>query len=558
MNPTRFVLIALAAIFIIGGKQSFAQYQKTDSIQILLNTTKEDSSKINILNNLSTKSLDIGNYENALVFAKQALKLSEQTFYFKGSANSLNNIGHVYYYQGNYSKALEHYFKALKINEEIANKKSISSILGNIGLVYNDQSDYPKALEYYEKALRIAEELNDKEGVALHLGNIGNIFNLKGDYNNALKYYFKCISLNEEQKNNREKSINLNNVGIVYCKQGNYDKALGYFMDALTIRKELGDKRGIEINLGNIGDLYMLQNKYKEAEEYLLMALKSAIEIKDLEGIAGIQYSLSELYEKQNQMQLSLDYYKQYVIAKDSLFNETKSKQITEMQIKYDVDKKEKELILLKKENQIAEYKKYLLISILVFVCLLALLLINRQRINIKKHKEMHLMAQNLAQKELERNQLETQNLEVVVQLKQEKLTNYTNLLKEKTRLLDKLQEQVDEMKTTSTNPQVSSAEHILTTIKENLDPNEYWEEFITNFNLVYKDFFDQLKIEFPDLTRNELRLCALLRCNLGNKEIANILNITPDSVKKARNRIRKKFELDANENLTKFILDIN
>lgn len=558
MNYHKVLIVLIFTYFVLNHNKVFSQTNQIDSLQTLLSKSNDDTSKVNLLNSLSSKLLDIGNYENAFVHAKQAKNLSESLSFFKGISRSLNIIGHVYYFQGNYSKALEKFFEALKINEKIGDKRNIAIILGNIGLVYSDQTDYQKALDQFEKALRIAEELNDKASVALNLGNIGNVYNYKGDFSKALNYYFKCLMINDEQKNYKEKAINLNNVGIVYFKQKEYDKAFEYFSDALEIRKELGDKRGVEINLGNIGDLFMIQKKYKEAEEYLLRALKIANEIKDLEGVTGLCSSLSELYEKQNQLYLSLEYYKQHVVAKDSLFNETKSKQIAEMQTKYDVDNKEKQLVLLTKENQISEYKKYLLVSILIFVCLLALVLISRQRIKNKKQKETHQLAQDLIQKELEKKQLETKNLETDVQLKQEKLTNYTNLLIEKTRLFDKLQEQIDEMKIKNGDSGASTAEHILANIKESIDPNEYWEEFIINFNLVYKDFFDQLKAEFPDLTRNELRLSALLRCNLGNKEIANILSISPDSVKKARNRIRKKFNLDANENLTKFILDIN
>src|SRR5207253_2659598 len=118
------------------------------------------------------------------------------------------------------------------------------------------------------------------------------------------------------------------------------------------IRKELGDKRGVEVDLGNIGELYSIQKKYKEAEEYMLMALKSASEIKDLEGVTALHYSLSQLYEKQNLWQLSLSYYKQYLLSKDSLFNSIKSKQIAEMQTKYESEKKDKELIQKEAEIQ--------------------------------------------------------------------------------------------------------------------------------------------------------------------------------------------------------------
>lgn len=148
--------------------------------------------------------------------------------------------------------------------------------------------------------------------------------------------------------------------------------------------------------------------------------------------------------------------------------------------------------------------------------------------------------------------------MQSVLELNQTKLVNYTNLIKEKSRILDKMEEELVSIRQKNEGKEEPTAEQLLKTVQESIDPEQYWEEFITNFNLVYKDFLDELKSKFPDLTRNELKFCALLKCNLGNKEIANILHISPDSVKKSRTRIRKKLELDSTENLTKFILEIN
>jgi DNA-binding CsgD family transcriptional regulator len=83
------------------------------------------------------------------------------------------------------------------------------------------------------------------------------------------------------------------------------------------------------------------------------------------------------------------------------------------------------------------------------------------------------------------------------------------------------------------------------------------WEEFRLYFEEVHTGFFDTLKKRYPDLTPNELRLAALAKLNLSIKETATIMGITPDSVKTARYRLRKKLDMETEENLTEYLMEI-
>src|SRR5699024_7119713 len=83
------------------------------------------------------------------------------------------------------------------------------------------------------------------------------------------------------------------------------------------------------------------------------------------------------------------------------------------------------------------------------------------------------------------------------------------------------------------------------------------WEQFRLYFEEVHTGFLDALKKQYPELTANELRLSALVKLSLTSKEIATILGITPDSVKTARYRLRKKLGMKTEENLTEFMMNI-
>ena len=90
-----------------------------------------------------------------------------------------------------------------------------------------------------------------------------------------------------------------------------------------------------------------------------------------------------------------------------------------------------------------------------------------------------------------------------------------------------------------------------------NKKENANFETFFSNFEKLYPNFKITLYNLVPNLTTNELKLCAFLRLNLSSKEISNLLNITPESVNKARYRLRKKLNLSAKEDLSTFIINI-
>lgn len=80
------------------------------------------------------------------------------------------------------------------------------------------------------------------------------------------------------------------------------------------------------------------------------------------------------------------------------------------------------------------------------------------------------------------------------------------------------------------------------------------WQEFEVVFELVNSDFFESLTNKFPNISLNEKKLCALLKLNMSSKDISMITFQSIQAIKKARYRLRKKFELERDDDLVKFI----
>ncbi|MBN4051536.1 tetratricopeptide repeat protein [bacterium AH-315-M05] len=351
---------------------------------------------VSTLSNIGLVYMYQGGYAKALEYYFKVLKISEELGNTSHIAAILGNIGLVYDYQGDYPKALEYYFKALKIGEELRDKNRISIQLGNIGNVYLNQGDYPKALEYYFKALKMKQELGAKNLIASTLGNIGVIYREQGDYPKALEYYFKALKMRQEVGAKNLIASTLGNIGGVYSDQGIYPKALDYYFKALRMDEELGNKRGIAADLGNIGSIYTEQKNYSEAERYLLQAIELCDSIGALSFKMQFENSISILYEQTGQYQKAYEHYKAYSIAKDTLYNEEKSKEIGKLEAGFEYDKKlaleqaehEKQSAVAASESKRQKVIIYAVSGGLLLLIVFFILLFNRFRI-IRRQKSI-------------------------------------------------------------------------------------------------------------------------------------------------------------------------
>ncbi|MCK4421681.1 GGDEF domain-containing protein [candidate division WOR-3 bacterium] len=335
----------------------------------------------------------LGDYEKALDYNLKSLEIRKKTDDKDGIAASLYNIGRVYVDLSNYDKALEYYLRSLKIREIIGDKKDIAASLNDIGIIYDNLGRYKKALEYYLQSLEIRELIEDKNGIAASLNNTGIAYDNLDDSNKALKYYLKALKIYEEIGNNKGIAASLNNIGLVYENSGNYKKSLEYQLRSLKIEKEIGNKYGIAISLNNIGSLYLKLKNYDEAFSYLEQGLNLAKEIRAKVSIQDSYRHLSELYSTKGNYKKALEYYELYSEAKDSIFTKEGSKKIAEMQTKYETEKKEKEIGLLKKDKVIEQSRKRMFVFSLIVTLSIIAFLIYLYRLKIKINKRLDLLS---------------------------------------------------------------------------------------------------------------------------------------------------------------------
>ncbi len=298
------------------------------------------------------------NYVKAIKCFKKSLKIKEEIGDKNGVSASYVNIGNIHINQCNYNKAIEYYQKSLKIVEQNGNLQRISICLNNIGIIYLYMENYELAIDYYKKALDISKKLNDMEGISYALNNIGGIYIKQSDFIKALDYYQKALKINKETDNKKGMSRCLNNIGIINKNLGKYEQAVINYKDAFKINEGIKDKIGMSSCLINLGNLYLKMGNYNKAIQSVEKSLVLAKEVGAKNEIKDTYSSLAVIYAEIKDFEKAYHYNQLYSDIKDTIFNKESSKQLHEMEAKYQTEKKQQEIekqqiILEKKDAEI-------------------------------------------------------------------------------------------------------------------------------------------------------------------------------------------------------------
>jgi signal transduction histidine kinase len=363
---------------------------KTERLLTQLKSDASDSSKINLV--LDIADTYIGSLpDSAIFYCDIALFTAKKLDYKKGIAICLNYRGSIYSYMGLFEKAIDNYLKSLKIYEDIHDLQGMALCYLNIGTSHSDQGSNNIALQYYTKSIKIFEELKDNRSLGNCYNGIGNIYIRNGNLEKAIEYYSKSENKYYEAGDKNGVSISKCNIGGVYLEMGassktkskaiiEYNKALDCFFKSLTIFKEIGNNYGIANAYNSIAYTLIVQDKYSEAIKYANYGLFIARGTKDLPMLKSSYEILATANDSLHNFKEAYINQKLFKLVNDSIFNTEKSKQIADMQVKYETEKKEKENEILRHKNenqQIAiQTQIYIRDSFIYFSIIITLLVI--------------------------------------------------------------------------------------------------------------------------------------------------------------------------------------
>jgi tetratricopeptide (TPR) repeat protein len=515
---------------------------KIDSLKIQLSNVTEDTTKINLLFELSDayRSSDL---VKALQYSKEALQLSVQTRSEVLEARSYIRIGSNLILVGNYDEALKNFLTSLKIAQENKLQYEEFVSLSNLGVIQDRIEKFDNALEYYFKALNIynksiekgkpIKEIKNIQGL---YNNIGNIYASKNDIGTAEEYYLKGLAI-AEQKNDYSNIGNIcNNLGKLEDQKKNFDKAFSYLVKSLEARQKINDKSGIAKSYYSLANHYFEMQQLPEALEYAKKSFSLGSELKELLTRKISSMFLYQINKKLGNWKEALVYHEIFQKVSDSLINDNKIQELTRLQMQYEYEITEKDKEAKQQKTKLTYI--ILLSSVTVISVILALLFF-------------------LSRSRNKRIELEKEKLEKDMLIKNKELTTNVLYLLQKNELINSITSRLLKLKENLKAENIAPVQKIIVDL-QSITEKEVWEEFEYRFQSVHEEFYQNLKKKFPDLTPSEIKLAAFLRLNMNTKEIASITNQSVNSLETARYRLRKKLGITNQEiNLVNFLLNI-
>ncbi len=331
---------------------------KTDTAKILAQQILDLSTKLNFERGKADAYASFGLIERVRGNLSVAYKHYQTTYeiakkigHKRNIAIAYNGLGVVNYLQGDYPNAVEYYLKSIILREELHDKVGLASTYNNLGVVAEKQTKYDEALSYYEKSLRIYESLNDKAGMSANYNNLGIIYKSKNDLDKALMYYEKSLKIKEELKDKAGMAMTINNLGVIYEKKEKLLEAKEMFKKALKLNEELKRRSGIVYCYINISNIDVLLGNYEEAEILAVKSFNLSKETNEKDAIKSAADAMYKVYEVKKDYAKALEYYKLFVLYKDSVNNIDNNRQIANLKVGFDLEKKQKEIELLQKDK---------------------------------------------------------------------------------------------------------------------------------------------------------------------------------------------------------------
>ncbi|MCF8298184.1 MAG: sensor histidine kinase [Saprospiraceae bacterium] len=323
-------------------------------------------------------------------------------------ADSLFSSGIDYFKQGSYNLSLNYFIKSLKLYEKVGERMRIVKCYIEIGKIHARNNNFPKTREYYNNALIISKQYGNDDDIADAYLALGKLNGQTENYNKAL-YYFKLSHELYKKTGNKKKQIHtLHTISLVYNIWEKYYKALEYGFKSLDLANELGTKTDIAQELYNIASIYGDSSENQTAIEYFEKCFVLANELNLKKYKRDIYFGFSNAYINLKDYKNAVIYLQKYIKMNDTLFQETTTRQIAEMQEKYETGKKNQELKLkderIRDQNKQAKQQR-LIIILVIFGLVLTLIILVIIRKNLK-HKQKSTLIQASQQEEINRQKI--------------------------------------------------------------------------------------------------------------------------------------------------------
>lgn len=560
------LLLAVSILLLV--KPVPSQPYPEDSLIHVINTTEDDSVKIITLISLGAQISDLQPDSAFLYFEEaESLLIGKNDVAIKlnlkiHKATILQNIG-------KYPETLQLLFEGKRMIESQPTVLSDSSVfsdyitlISNIGILYYSTGRYEDALENFQKGLKILDTTQLSVGsdilqmafFRLNL-NAGAVYTKTRDFDKADFYFTKALQYLPEN-DDRSYGILLNNLAIVAREKDQLDRAFDLNRKAIEVSIRANNQRSETQSYNNLGSCFLEAGQYDSALKYYNTALENALKFKFTSSEQIALELLSAAYDSIGDYKNAYLTHVSFKSLSDSLLDLEKLKLVTQLELQEKFDKRMSASKMAQQKTESEQRKRELIYTlVIVFIAMaliIALLLYYLQRSKSIRHK-LEAEKSELKSKSLK---VEKLKLEEQLEFKNKELATNVMYMIRKNELITQISEKLIRSKLAFKKENQRIIDEIIRELQSSTD-DDVWKDFEIRFQQVHNDFYEKLNERYPNLSANEKRLCAFLRLNMSTKEISAITYQSLNSITVARSRLRKKLDLESDDNLIYFLESI-
>lgn len=502
-----------------------------------------------------------GKLDSALNYINRACRIYEK----KGDSLLLGrtvlNRGQILKEKGQYAEALNNYLQSLAIFRALGLKRYQGNVLTEIATLYAMSNENDKAIAFGRKAAALFKSLpNGMSQYAYASLNLANNLSYANFPDSAIALLQEVIPIfiaNGDRYLEMNARAQLSNA---FYKKGQLEIAVFKMKEAISLDPKLNYPSQAIYNFQLLGRIYQEQNNLNLALENYKRSYRLHQKIGFNDELKTLVSDMASIYERLNNSDSALKYYQEYMIVSDSLFSQKNQAQLNKLKAEYETElqqeqlrNSQQEIVLLEKSNVAQAQRNWALVFILIVVLALTIAIISRQRNSLRLNKIVGAQKEQTHQAQLQIKDEEELRLKTALEHGKRELANQALLIAEKNEMLRSFRTEVENVGETE-----AGLNRKLQSLSRKMERAENqqsdWDKFMHLFENVHPQLIERLSQLNAKLTHNDLRLLALMRMGFSNKEIAAILHITDDGLKKARYRLRKKLNHESASSLHQFI----
>lgn len=462
----------------------------------------------------------IGNYLYSIKLTESSIEKSKEYKDKNTLANGYLLLGKIHLDLSIIDASYQNAMYALPLFQDLKNYRGEREVINLLGCILLAENKSEESIPYFQKAHRMDSIHGFIDFLAMDYTNLGLAYARCGNLDEARNLFYKSLEISKKNNFSLSTMTALLNLVDIYIQANDYKASLACALEALELAKNYEHKKRWVESTYIVGYIYSKIGDYDKTISYLTEAEELSKEYGFLELTKAITLLLSDFYyetkdcEKAYYYRTLSSFYSDSLAIKQNIDNLNRLRHET----KYVQEEKERQW-----QNKIRNLIFGLTLFLVTIVCFF---LLNRQKL---KAKNTELEKQNLS------NQLEHKNKEIVTKIM---------FLRKKNEAIGTIAHNLLESKHIFKEENQGVINNVVQELYDACK-DESWKEFELRFEEVHTDFFKKLNERFSNLTQNEKRLCAYLRLNISNKDIAALLYLSLSAVESARYRLRKKLNIN-------------